>query len=81
VNELHIPEASIRALMESPTGGFDSWAHVDATIRAIAAPVVAAELRRLADTWGDSRGNPIAFVPPEYVAQILRARADELDPS
>jgi hypothetical protein len=50
-------------------------------LQAAGPALVAAELRRLADTWGHGRGNPTLNVPPEYVAEQLRKRADELDGS
>lgn len=71
---LEIPKAARRAFVPLLNLGMqaDSWAHVDETIRLIAAPVVAAELRRLAGVW--------AHTGVMYsVLRDLRARADEIE--
>ena len=44
-------------------------------------PVVAAELRRLAETWSDKPQPAFMNVPSSYVRAHLLRRADELDGS
>jgi hypothetical protein len=81
--ELEVPKASLEALTAVDPGNWDSWAHLDEDVRAIAAPVVAAELRRQADGLD---GYAASLVPygADLVREIaagLRARAAELEAS
>jgi len=95
--DLHIPPASIAAWCEGPD---INCGNDEADIRAVAAPVVAAELRRIADEHhrsderartelvdarqaGRLRDSDMWFgrsVALEATVQMLRDRADELDP-
>lgn len=68
--DLAIPYAAA-AMLLSIDDDWDDDADLHNAVRAIAAPVVAAELRRLAAEW-----SPV----DEYGSRKLRRRADELDP-
>lgn len=76
---LEIPEAAFRAMMETGDEPMRDY------VRAIAAPVVAAELRRLADTAppADAYGLDHEDIAHDdgvrEMAARLRARADQLD--
>lgn len=48
-----------------------------ACIEELAAPLIAAELRRLADEWTEHVDDEGGI---EWILDLLRARADELDP-
>lgn len=81
---LEIPAASIAAWCEGPDINCGNDEH---DIRAIAAPVVAAELRRIANlAEPESPLRPPSDWDAGYltacdqIAEQLRARADELDP-
>lgn len=71
--ELEIPDAAFTALHkagDAPMRGY---------VRAVAAPVVAAELRRLAESFESiAKGSHGWVIRAD--ATSLRARADELDP-
>jgi hypothetical protein len=75
--DLEIPDAAITALYRSTVGSEqdDPAAEV---VAAVAAPVVAAELRRLADGFDKIAAGSIGWVIRQDAAS-LRARADELD--
>lgn len=72
VDQLDAPDASYEALSAALSADWSRDNLVADSIRAVAAPVVAAELRRIAD------------LDPSWTicgpATFLRARADELDP-
>lgn len=66
-NELNIPNASFQAMLDCRDVWMDET-ELHGAIGEIAAPVVAAELRRIAERLGTSTA-----------AMHLRDRADELD--
>lgn len=86
--ELHIPDELITLALEEDIldDVYDSDAEVVADLRRIAAPVVAAELRRLAKLHDAphvdheiSAIESVAFSTMHSIAQDLRARADEIE--
>ncbi|MCD2195150.1 hypothetical protein LQ327_17420 [Actinomycetospora endophytica] len=70
--ELEIPKSSLQYVRDLASWSGIEDAVDDDLLRVISAPVVAAELRRLA-------GAPSLVLPTEDLLDLLRARADELD--
>lgn len=87
MDELEIPNAAYNAMIDvKELGSWNSWAHVDEAVRAIAAPVVAAELRRLAAKITAELAEAVVTVPADAdfdlgvrdVVRELEFRANEL---
>lgn len=91
--DLTVPHAARKAFAEQhrlplPNSSAVDWDEVDRDLRALARPMVAAELRRLADLheaptidWEPSDLEAADLGARDEIAGALRLRADALDPS
>ena len=75
--ELHIPGESLNLILTIGEGVYEHDDSARADARAIAAPVVAAELRRLADRA--TVHDPRAYAQIPELVKALRARADDIE--
>jgi hypothetical protein len=81
VTELHIPAESFAALIAVTSSNWADDEQLRRAAQSIAAPVVAAELRSLADELNWTHAQPEMNAGLRLAIRKIRARADELDPS